>query len=172
VASFKHDGDTTETDKGLQSTVTDNLARAVKDNDLIYLDPIPTPANLTPVAPASMVKPTLPPAVSGPLDALHDGTGGLGRPFFQTLVPYAVHQAISVYTDRVESLIRAEVASRVEELDAVAASSLQSLGLPGALQVRTASASFLHALKVRRPSKRRSACLPPSSARLPRSAPT
>ena len=121
--------------KGLQAIVTDNLGRAVRDNDLIYLDPIPTLANLPVMTPASMVKPTVPPAVTKPLDSLHDGLNGLGRPVFETLVPYAVHQAISVYSDRVESFIRSELASRIDELDALAASTLQSLNLPGAIQV-------------------------------------
>lgn len=92
----------------------------LRDNDLIYLQPITSPANLPPINAYQLVNTNVPPEIEDPISALHEDQGGLGRPLFQTLVPYGVHLAISVYEDRKDSLIRDEVEAKIDELDAIA----------------------------------------------------
>ncbi|KAL7416997.1 BRO1-like domain-containing protein [Mrakia frigida] len=117
--------------KTLSSTLTSSLARAKKDNDLIYLDLVPPAGELASVQGALMVKPVLPKEVEDSLGWLIREGGGLG---WEGLVDYGVHVAISVYDDRKESFVRDEIVGKKEEVDEIAASTLQSLNLPGALQ--------------------------------------
>ena len=67
-----------------------------------------------------MVKATIPPEVNAPIQALHTGPGGLGRPFFETLVPYGVHLAISIFDNRKEEFMKNDLQGRIEELESVA----------------------------------------------------
>ncbi len=123
--------------KSLQGVIATNLARANKDNDLIYLEAVPSAANLAKIAPAVMVKPTLPKEIEDPIQFLRPAPPpAFGAPLFQALVPYGVHVAISVYEDRKETLVRDEISNQKTELDALASSTLQSLGLPGSLQAQ------------------------------------
>ena len=68
-----------------------------------------------------MVKPTTPPEVVSPLAFLHNRAGGLGKPYFETLVPYEVYLAVKVYEDRKEGILAEEIVGRKNELDAAAA---------------------------------------------------
>ena len=123
--------------KSLQGVIATNLTRANKDNDLIYLHTVTTEANLPKISPAVMVKSVVPAQVQDPIAFLRTSPApAYGTPLFQTLVPYGVHLAISVYEDRKETLIRDSFVSRQTELDAIASSTLQSLGLPGSLQAQ------------------------------------
>ena len=106
--------------QGLQAIIADNLKRATRDNDMIYLDPVTSSANLPAIAPAAMVKATVPPEIENPISYLFAGPGGLGKPLFETLVPYGVHLAISIYDDRKDQLVRNQLGSRADELDALA----------------------------------------------------
>lgn len=67
-----------------------------------------------------MTRSTTPPSIIAPLNWLHTGAGGLGKPLFEALVPVEVGLAVSVYEDRKNELIKTELGSRVEELDRVA----------------------------------------------------
>ncbi|KIS67822.1 uncharacterized protein UMAG_11510 [Mycosarcoma maydis] len=126
--------------ESLQAIIKSNLARATRDNDLIYLEAVTPAAQLSPIQPAAMVKPVVPPEVAQPTAYLRDASAatgskpGFGRPLFAELVPYGVHLAISIYDDRKDSLVRDSIASKRDELDAIATSTLQSLNLPGSLQ--------------------------------------
>lgn len=96
-----------------------------------------------------MVKLVPPPEIAEPVEWLMKGGVGMGA-LFSALVPYGVHLALSklsslqlilqrtanllgVYDDRKDTLIR-ELDGRREELDGLAASTLQSLSLPGSIQ--------------------------------------
>lgn len=96
-----------------------------------------------------MVKLATPHEIAEPVEWLMKGGAGIG-PLFSGLVPYGVHLALSeqirpdcfygeradilgVYDDRKDTLVR-ELDSRREELDGLAASTLQSLSLPGTIQ--------------------------------------
>ena len=133
--------------KSLQGVITTNLGRANKDNDLIYLEAVTSEASLNKIAPAVMVKSVLPKEIEDPFPYLRNSPDpAFGPPLFQALVPYGVHVAISVYEDRKETLIRDELSSRQMELDALASSTLQSLGLPGSLQAQDQTLPVPHSL--------------------------
>lgn len=118
--------------KNLAAAVKSALDQAVRDNDLVYVDPVPAASQLAPIAGVGMVKLHTPTEVSEPIAWLMNGGSGQS-PLFTALVPYGVHLALSIYDDRKDTLIR-EMDGKREELDGVAASTLQSLNLPGSLQ--------------------------------------
>ncbi|CBQ68491.1 conserved hypothetical protein [Sporisorium reilianum SRZ2] len=121
--------------EGLQGILRTNIARATRDNDLIYLEAVTPAAQLSPIQPAAMVKCVVPPEIAQPIAHLRDAPPpAYGAPLFAELVPYGVHLAISIYDDRKDSLVRDAIGGRRDELDALATSTLQSLNLPGALQ--------------------------------------
>ena len=121
--------------KSLQAILQSNIARATRDNDLIYLEAVTPATQLAPIQPAAMVKPVTPVEVAQPLVHLRTSPApAYGRPLFAELVPYGVHLAISIYDDRKDSLVRDTIGGRRDELDAIATSTLQSLNLPGSLQ--------------------------------------
>ncbi|ORY88475.1 BRO1-like domain-domain-containing protein [Leucosporidium creatinivorum] len=120
--------------KSLQTILADNRARALKDNNLIYLEAI-TPLSLLPaIPPASMARPTPPPPIISPLTHLHSSPTGLGKPYFAALVPYEVHLALSLYGDRKDELMRVELRGKAEEMEAREARLLAALGLPGSIE--------------------------------------
>lgn len=102
--------------------MAENLGRATKDNDMIYLEAVTPATNLSSIVSASMVKSTIPPEIIKPIDYLHDGSGGLGKPLFETLVPYGVHLAISVYDDRKDEFVRSELSSRLADFESLQSS--------------------------------------------------
>jgi programmed cell death 6-interacting protein len=121
--------------KSLQGVISTNLSRAIRDNDLIYLEPVTPASSLTAVIAASMVKASVPAEISSPIPFLRDTPApAYGKPLFRELVPYGVHVAISIFEDRKDTFVREEIEMKREELDSLAASALQSLNLPGSLQ--------------------------------------
>ncbi|SOV02700.1 related to RIM20 - protein involved in proteolytic activation of Rim101p [Ustilago sp. UG-2017a] len=121
--------------KSLQGILQSNIARATRDNNLIYLEAVTPATQLSPIQPAAMVKPLVPVEIARPIAHLRDAPQpAFGRPLFAELVPYGVHLAISIYDDRKDSFVRDTIAGRRDELDALATSMLQSLNLPGSLQ--------------------------------------
>lgn len=113
--------------RSLQQIIATNLARAEKDNDVIYLENIPSPASLPQIRKTQMVKAAAPTEVSDPVSLMLNnesrGDGSphplIGLPLFQKLVPFAVHQAASVYVDRKERLMKEDIVSKLEELTEV-----------------------------------------------------
>ncbi|WWC71251.1 pH-response regulator protein palA/RIM20 [Kwoniella pini CBS 10737] len=118
--------------KNLQAAVKAALDRAVRDNDLVYVCPIPPANQLAPLNGVGMVKVAIPNEVSEPIAWLMGGGAGMPA-LFSALVPYGVHLALSIYDDRKDTLVR-ELDGKREELDGIAASTLQSLNLPGSIQ--------------------------------------
>ncbi|PHZ10875.1 BRO1-domain-containing protein [Rhizopus microsporus ATCC 52813] len=124
--------------KSLQQIISANLARAQKDNDVIYLARVPPVSSLQPILKTQMVKATAPPEISDPVPLMLNNESSLdtpphpiiGLPLFQKLVPFAVHQAASVYVDRKERLVKEDIIAKLEELTGVYHSSVESLNLP------------------------------------------
>ncbi|KAF2086157.1 BRO1-domain-containing protein [Saccharata proteae CBS 121410] len=117
---------------GLRNRVSEDLKRAEKDNDMIYLLPVPPKSELKTLDRATMVTARVPKEVSEPMAMLHE-QGELGRPLFSKLVPYSVHIAASIYADRRDRTIN----KTIEELEGLTAKIhdvLKSLNLPGSLQ--------------------------------------
>ena len=118
---------------GLKARVSEDLKRAEKDNDIIYLVPVPPKSELSTLGRAGMATPRCPEEVSSPLSALGD-RGKLGQPLFARLVPYAVHIAASIYEERKNRLVKVSIIDELEGLTAHLQDLLHSLNLPGSLQ--------------------------------------
>ncbi|CAO3677492.1 unnamed protein product [Umbelopsis ramanniana] len=128
--------------KSLQQIIQSNLARAQRDNDVIYLEPVPSSSALPPIVKSGMVKPMPTTEITDPVQLMMDNERShgkmpyplLGLPLFQKLVPFAVHQAASVYFDRKERVLKVDIIGKLDELTGVYQSTLRSLNLPTALQ--------------------------------------
>lgn len=116
----------------LKAKVQDDLRRAEKDNDTIYLLPVPHKSELRPLDRASMVAARTPMEVSDPISALGENKE-LGRPLFSRLVPYSVHVAASVYVSKRDLAVRAMV-DELEYMTTRIHEVVKSLNLPGSLQ--------------------------------------
>ncbi|KAG0342357.1 pH-response regulator protein palA/rim20 [Podila horticola] len=120
--------------RSLQTAIHRNLSRAEKDNDIIYLEPIPAEASLPVIGRADMSKPIIVPEISNPVPLMNEHNMLLGVPLFSRLVPFAVHQAASVYTERKERIVKEDIGGKFDELTGVCYSQMQALNLPGSLQ--------------------------------------
>lgn len=118
---------------GLKNRVSEDLKRAEKDNDTIYLQPEPTKSELPALDRASMVQARVPKEVSDSQDMLGD-RGELGKPLFAKLVPYSVHVAASIYADRRDRLVNNTIIAELEAMTQSIHDLLSSLNLPGSLQ--------------------------------------
>lgn len=119
--------------QGLKSRLLEDLKRAEKDNDIIYLEPVPPKSELKLLERANMAPKKLASEVAQSLD-LGGGQHQLGKPLFSKLVPYSVHVAASLYGERRDRLIAHSILEAMESLDVRLHELLQSLNLPGALQ--------------------------------------
>ncbi|CAG8511892.1 16671_t:CDS:10 [Acaulospora morrowiae] len=128
----KHLGEAVLKDlESLRNAVSSNLSRAVKDNDIIYLNTVPSASSLVTISRANLAKVSIPPEVEDPIPLMNE-TSILGMPLFAKLVPFAVHQAHSVYSDRKKQLGN-KIILQLQELSNVCNSTLQSLNLPASL---------------------------------------
>ncbi|RMJ26435.1 hypothetical protein PHISP_02707 [Aspergillus sp. HF37] len=118
---------------GLKSRVTEDLKRAEKDNDVIYLNPVPPKSELKTIDRASMVAAKAPSQVTDAISML-GVNGPLGQPLFSKLVPYAVHVAASIYSDRRHRLVNERIIGGLESMTDKLRDMLSSLNLPGSLQ--------------------------------------
>lgn len=119
--------------QGLKNRVQEDLKRAEKDNDTIYLIPEPPKSELRVLDRASMVASRVPPELSKSQEMLGD-RGELGKPLFAKLVPYAVHVAASVYADRRDRFVNNTIIAEYENMTQRIHELLSSLKLPGSLQ--------------------------------------
>lgn len=118
---------------GLKSRVTEDLKRSEKDNDVIYLLPVPPKAELKLLDRANMVKSRVPKEVADSNAMLGDH-GELGPALFSKLVPYSVHLAASIYVDRRDRLVNSSIIEDLEALTVQIHDVLGALNLPGSLQ--------------------------------------
>lgn len=100
---------------GLKSRVTEDLKRAEKDNDVIYLLPVPPKSELKPLDRAVMVAAKAPTQVTDAISMLGEN-GPLGQPLLSKLVPYAVHVAASIYSDRRDRLVNENIIGKLESM--------------------------------------------------------
>ncbi|KAK9449031.1 BRO1-like domain-containing protein [Limtongia smithiae] len=118
--------------KGLQTKLKSDLTRAERDNNLIYLEDVPAESALSAIKPAVTVSAATPNDVSDAMAALQ--TDKYGEPLFAKLVPFAAHQAASIYDDRRDTLVTQLVIRKLDTLTVQLHDVLARLGLPGALQ--------------------------------------
>ncbi|WPG99417.1 BRO1-domain-containing protein [Acrodontium crateriforme] len=112
------------------AAVQDLLTEYMRDNDMIYHQPVPAEATLSSV-------PKLPAAKAIPVSELYQGQDIqkiIGPDIFQRIVPMSVTESASLYDEEKAKLARAE-AERVETADDELATSLDYLKLPGSLNI-------------------------------------
>ena len=118
---------------GLKNRVSEDLKRAEKDNDMIYLLPVTPKAELKILDRANMVVSRVPKEVAESNSMLGE-RGELGAALFSKLVPYSVHLAASIYVDRRDRLVNNTIIEELEGLTTQIHEVLRSLNLPGSLQ--------------------------------------
>ena len=100
---------------GLKMKVTEDLKRAEKDNDMIYLAHVPPKSELKTIDRASMATSKRPTDIADPSSSLGE-RGQFGQPLFSRLVPYSVHLAASIYVEKRDRMVNASV---IDELEAM-----------------------------------------------------
>jgi programmed cell death 6-interacting protein len=117
----------------LKNRVSEDLKRAEKDNDMIYLLPVTPKAEMRILDRANMVVSRVPKEIAESNSMLGD-RGELGPALFSKLVPYSVHLAASIYVDRRDRLVNNTIVEELEALNTQIHEVLRSLNLPGSLQ--------------------------------------
>lgn len=113
---------------GLTERVLSNESRAEKDNDMIYVVPVPAPESLAPIVAQAMVKPTMIAEITDPLESVSFDDLALTK-----LEPFIVRNAIDIFEQRKEEIVSKEITNRFRALDLESQAVLQELGLPGSL---------------------------------------
>jgi hypothetical protein len=114
--------------KAHASLTTEAKAEAMRDNDLIYHEILPSEASLPAID-------KLPPATPITIQEVYgnpDVSKLIGPDIFNRLIPLAVHESASVYSEEKAKLARAEV-ERVELSEVEVRSGLDNVGMPAAL---------------------------------------
>ncbi|KAI0833513.1 BRO1-domain-containing protein [Trametes gibbosa] len=114
--------------KSLLDIVQKNVARAERDNDLIYHQDVPPASALPPVPEVSMAQPLIDPGLQDPKTIV--GKDGV---IFGELLGWGARLAIEIYNDRRRNWIADEVQDRARHLDDALSSARDSLNLPAAL---------------------------------------
>ncbi|XP_069070966.1 programmed cell death 6-interacting protein isoform X1 [Pleurodeles waltl] len=109
--------------KDLSDKINRALTPAKKDNDFIYHDRVPDVKDLDPIGKGALVKPT---PVNVPLSQKFTD-------LFEKMVPLAVQQSMSLYSQRKSDLINRSIA-QMREATNLANGALASLNLPAAIE--------------------------------------
>lgn len=115
-----------EITKAHSTLCSEAKAQAIKDNDLIYHDILPSEASLPSIE-------KLPPAAPITIQEVYGNAEVsklIGPDIFGRLIPLAVHESASVYSEEKAKLVRGEV-ERVDLSEGEVRAGLEYLGLPG-----------------------------------------
>ncbi|KAG6059945.1 hypothetical protein E4U32_003745 [Claviceps aff. humidiphila group G2b] len=118
---------------GLKRKVEDDLKRAERDNDMIFLNPVPLKSELRLLERANMALARVRPQVTKPFDYLGD-KAEFGPALFSKLVPFSVQVAISIYEERRDRMVNQNIIQELETLNDSMHAFISSIGLPGSLQ--------------------------------------
>eukprot|EP00753_Platysulcus_tardus_P004545 PLAT12543.15.p1 GENE.PLAT12543.15~~PLAT12543.15.p1 ORF type:complete len:746 (-),score=421.35 PLAT12543.15:63-2300(-) len=116
-----------ETARQLEGLVSRRLAKASADNDTIYLEARPAASTLAEIKRVRMVKVAMP----------DESEGDEGEDLLDGLVPVAVYEAASRYSERVSAIMR-EAREETERHSAFAKGKLAAVGLPAAIEAQQA----------------------------------
>ncbi|KAK4120575.1 BRO1-domain-containing protein [Parathielavia appendiculata] len=119
--------------QGLKRRVEEDLKRAEKDNDVIYLQVVPPKSELKTLERANMAVARVPPQVANPYEYFGDHAE-FGPALFTKLVPFSVHVAISIYEERRDRIVNNNIVAELEALTDKLHEILSGLNLPGSLQ--------------------------------------
>ena len=117
----------------LRQRAEEDLRRAEKDNDIIYLHIVPAKSELRLLDRAKMAMAKCPPEVSNPLEYLGDRSP-FGPAIFSRLVPFAVHLAVSIYEERRNHLVNVTIADRLDALMERLTAECSELNVPASYQ--------------------------------------
>lgn len=134
----------------LKKKVEEDLKRAEKDNDVIFLskwfaenghrekvltvtDIVPPKSELKILDRANMAVARTPKQVSDPYEFFGE-QAEFGPALFSRLVPFSVHVAISIYEERRDRMVNQNIIQELENMTEKVHTILASLGLPGSLQ--------------------------------------
>lgn len=127
IKQFKEIPLQTQTDiKNLTKIIELELKKALKDNDMIYLEVVPDAESLTSPGTADLVTCTIPIELS----SLDSQSGSL----FKNLLPFAIHNGISLYVIRKEEFLKS-IKQRFNLLETDQGNIYLQLGLPKSLDI-------------------------------------
>lgn len=128
---------------GLTAHVESNKSRAEKDNDMIYVIPVPTQETLVPIVPQVMVRPMLVPEIDSPLASVQHQDM-----LFHRLVPFVVRHVTEIFEQRKDEIVSKEIVNKYHALNLEMQGLLQDLGLPASLSVLEQPLGLPGSLKV------------------------
>lgn len=115
--------------KSLIDNVQKNLARAERDNDLIYHQNVPAPSVIAAIQEVSMVQSIIPPGLQDPKSVI--GNDGI---IFGDMLGWGAREAINIYNDNKGNLLQEKIVEPAQNFNEEADRILQSLNLPSSLE--------------------------------------
>ncbi|KAF8842107.1 BRO1-domain-containing protein [Paxillus ammoniavirescens] len=115
--------------KSLLDVLQKHLARAERDNDLIYHNDVPPSSAITPIQEVIVVQSNVPSGLSDLKSVLGDD-----HILFGEMLGWGAREAVNIYNDNKRSLVRERITDVAQELDDEADRTLRSLNLPSALE--------------------------------------
>ncbi|KAG0369549.1 BRO1-like domain-containing protein [Gamsiella multidivaricata] len=110
------------------AVITETKAQAIRDNDMIYHEAVPSEGSLAALEKLNATKPL-------PISELYSQSEMqkvIGPDTFQRLIPLSVHESSSLYSEEKAKLVRAE-AEKCETANQELASALEFMNLPAGL---------------------------------------
>ncbi|KAJ6531756.1 BRO1-like domain-containing protein [Mycena capillaripes] len=123
--------------QSLLDTVQKDYARAERDNDLIYHDDIPAASALPPIPHSAIAKVTIVPGLLNP-----ESVVGPGGSLFAEMIGWGAQEAINIYNDRKQNLVKEKIVDAAQRLKDEADEILRSLNLPSSLEALERSAGL------------------------------
>jgi len=117
-----------EITKSHLAIISEKKAQALKDNDMIYHEAVPSEGSLAPMEKLNATKPL-------PISELYTQSEMqkvIGPDTFQRLIPLSVHESSSLYSEEKAKLVRAE-AEKCETANHELSSALEFMNLPAGL---------------------------------------
>ncbi|KAF7374896.1 pH-response regulator protein palA/RIM20 [Mycena sanguinolenta] len=123
--------------QSLLDTVQKDFARAERDNDLIYHESVPAASALPPIAPSAIAQLTVVPGLLNP-----ESVVGPEGPIFAEMIGWGAQEAINIYNDRKQNLVKDKIADAAQRLKDEADETLRVLNLPSSLEALERSAGL------------------------------
>ncbi|KAG5728797.1 hypothetical protein E4T56_gene6254 [Termitomyces sp. T112] len=115
--------------QSLLEIIQKNLSRAERDNDLIYHHDVPASPALIAIAQTNLVSSMVPSTLSDLTTLI-----GSGRLIFGELVGWGAKEAINIYNDRRQNLVKQNILDVSAELQDTADQGLRIMHLPSSLE--------------------------------------
>ncbi|KAL0565208.1 pH-response regulator protein palA/rim20, partial [Marasmius crinis-equi] len=115
--------------QSLLEALQKDIARAERDNDLIYHQDVPVASSLPSIPHAAVAQMTIPKELTNPTSIVASEDM-----LFSELVGWGTREAIKIYYDRRKNLLQDELVTVADQARENAERTLQELNLPGALE--------------------------------------